>query len=217
MFVYVPLFTLREIKLVGAKYLTSDDIIKIADIYLGEPLFQLETDQVAARLMNDLRIEEVNVRRNLPNSLEVNIKERKPVATIVCDYGYLDLDRQGIVIDSYKNLKTMKIPMITGVKVSDLYIGDEVKDPTVKKILEFLQKINENSLNKISEISIKSEDYLIAYTNTEKAVQIRIGKPERLEEKARLTEDFLEDLDKNPNAVEYVDFNYTAPFIKLAK
>ena len=92
-----------------------------------------------------------------------------------------------------------------------------MKDPTVKKILEFLQKINENSLNKISEISIKSEDYLIAYTNTEKAVQIRIGKPERLEEKARLTEDFLEDLDKNPNAVEYVDFNYTAPFIKLAK
>ena len=214
--VYFPLFTLREIKLVGANYLTAEDIIKIGNIYLGEPLFQLETDQVASRLMKDLRVEDVTVRRNLPNALEVTIKERKPVATIVCDYGYLDLDRQGVVIDSYKNLKTMQIPMITGATVRDLYIGDEVQDPTVKKILEFLQRINENSLNKISEISIKSPDYLIAYTNTEKAVQIRIGKPERLEEKAHLTEDFLEDLDKNPNRVEYVDFNYTAPFIKLA-
>ena len=29
------------------------------------------------------------------------IKERTPVATVACDYGYLDLDRQGKVIGSY--------------------------------------------------------------------------------------------------------------------
>ena len=61
------------------------------------------------------------------------------------------------------------------------------------------------------------EDYVVAYTNTSKAVQIRLGKLERLEEKARLTEDFLQDLELNPHRVEYVDFNYTAPFIKLAQ
>lgn len=215
--VYVPLFTLQEIKLIGATYITEEDILKVGNIYIGEPLFQLETDSVASRLSQDLRIEEVSVRRSLPSTLEVTVKERKPLATIACDYGYLDMDKNGKILDSYKNLKVMQIPMITGAVAKDKYIGDEVDDPLVKKILEFLQKIDAESLNKLSEVAIISADYIVAYTNTERSVQIRIGKLERLDEKARLTEDFLKDLETNPNPIEYVDFNYTAPFIKLAR
>lgn len=216
-FVYVPFFTLSEIKLVGAKYLTEEDIMKVGNVYMGEPLFQLETDVVQSRLSKDLRIEEVSVRRHLPHTLEVKVKERRPLATIVCNYGYLDLDRNGTVIDSYKSLKTMQIPMITGASVNDLYIGDEIDDEIVKKILDFLQRLNEETLNRLSEIAIVEENYIVLYSATERPVQIRIGKLERLDEKARLTEDFLRDLETNPHPVEYVDFNYTAPFIKLAK
>lgn len=215
--VYVPLFTLQEVKIIGATYITEEDVLKIGNIYMGEPLFQLETDSVASRLSQDLRIEEVSVRRSLPNALEVTIKERRPIATISCDYGYLDMDKSGKILDSYKTLKAMPIPIIMGATVKDKYIGDEVEDPLVKKILEFLQKMDAESLNKISEVAIVSADYIVAYTNTERSVQIRIGKLERLDEKARLTEDFLKDLANNPNPIEYVDFNYTAPFIKLAK
>ena len=216
-FVYVPFFTLSEIKLVGAKYLTQEDIMKIGDIYMGEQLFRLETDVVQSRLSKDLRIEEVSVRRHLPHTLEINIKERRPLATIVCDYGYLDLDRNGVIIDSYKSLKTMKIPMINGAVIRDLYIGDEIEDEHVKKILDFLQRLNEETLNRLSEIAIVEADYIVMYTDTARPVQIRIGKLERLDEKARLTEDFLRDLETNPHPVEYVDFNYTSPFIKLAQ
>ena len=216
-FVYVPFFTLNEVKLIGAKYLTEEDILRIGNIYMGEPLFQLETDVVQSRLSKDLRIEEVSVRRRLPHTLEIKITERRPLATIICDYGYLDLDHNGTIIDSYKTIKTMQIPMITGASVRDLYIGDEVDDELVKKILDFLQRLNEDTLNLLSEIAIVDEDYIVMYTATERAVQIRIGKLERLDEKARLTEDFLRDLETNPHPVEYVDFNYTAPFIKLAE
>ena len=216
-FVYVPLFTLTNINLNGATYITTEDILKIGNIYINEPLFELETDNIATRLSNDLRIEEVTVRRKLPNTLEITIKERQPVATIICDYGYLDLDKSGKILDSYKNLKVMQIPMITGAVVHDKYIGDDVDDKIVKEILIFLQKINSDALNKISEVAIVEENYIVAYTNTERSVQIRIGKLERLEEKAHLTEDFLKNLDNNPNPIEYIDFNYTAPFIKLAQ
>lgn len=215
-FVYVPFFTLSEIRLEGAKYLTEEDILRIGNIYMGEQLFRLETDEVQSRLSKDLRIEEVSVRRKLPHSLEIKIKERRPLATIVCDYGYLDLDHDGIVLDSYKTIKTMKIPLLTGASVRDLYIGDVVTDELVKQILDFLQRLDEETLNKLSEIAIVEADYIVMYTATERAVQIRIGKLERLDEKAQLTEDFIRDLENNPHRVEYVDFNYTSPFIKLA-
>ena len=216
-FVYVPFFTLSEIKLNGAKYLTQEDILKVGDIYMGEQMFKLETDVVQSRLSKDLRIEEVSVRRKLPHTLEVTIKERRPLAMVSCDYGYLDLDRNGVIIDSYKSLKTMQIPMITGAAVRDLYIGDELDDELVKKILDFLQRLDEETLNRLSEIAIVEEDYIVMYSATDRPVQIRLGKLERLDEKARLTEDFLRDLETNPHPVEYVDFNYTTPFIKLAQ
>ncbi|MBQ3433454.1 MAG: cell division protein FtsQ/DivIB, partial [Selenomonadaceae bacterium] len=133
------------------------------------------------------------------------------------DYGYLDLDHNGMILDSYKTIKTMQIPMITGAAVRDLYIGDTVDDELVKKILDFLQRLNEDTLNQLSEVAIVEADYIVMYTATERAVQIRIGKLERLDEKAHLTEDFLRDLATNPHPVEYVDFNYTSPFIKLAE
>ena len=216
-FVYVPFFTLSELKLIGAKYLTQEDILKIGDIYMGEPLFKLETNVVQSRLSKDLRIEEVSVRRQLPHTLEIKIKERRPLAIVNCNYGYIDLDRKGIVLDSYKSLKTMQIPMITGAAVHDLYIGDEVEDELVKQILDFLQRLDEETLNRLSEVAIIEADYIVMYSATERPVQIRLGKLERLDEKARLTEDFLKDLATNPHPVEYVDFNYTTPFIKLAQ
>ena len=216
-FVYVPFFTLSEIKLVGAKYLTEEDIMKVGNIYRGEQLFRLETDVVQSRLSKDLRIEEVSVRRHLPHTLEVTVKERIPLATVSCEYGYLDLDRNGVIIDSYKSLKTMQIPMINGAAVRDLYIGDAVEDEIVKNILDFLQRLDEETLNRLSEIAIVDRDYIVMYSATDRPVQIRIGKLERLDEKARLTEDFLRDLETNPHPVEYVDFNYTTPFIKLAQ
>lgn len=216
-FVYVPFFTLNEIRLDGAKYLTEEDIMRIGNIYMGEQLFRLETDVVQSRLSKDLRIEEVSVRRHLPHTLEIKIKERRPIATIRCNYGYLDLDHNGTVLDSYRTLKTMQIPMITGATANDLYIGDELDDEVVKKVLGFLRLLDEDTLNRLSEIAIVEADYIVMYSATAKPVQIRIGKLERLEEKAHLTADFLRDLETNPHAVEYVDFNYTAPVIKLAE
>lgn len=215
MLVYLPIFTLKEVKLTGSTYLTVDDILKVGDIYINEPLFKLETDKVAGRLLNDVRIEDVTVRRSLPHTLEVIVVERMPIATVVCNYGYLDIDKHGKILDSYKNLREMKIPMITGALIKDLYIGDDVENEHIQKILDFLELLDTASLNKISEVAIVAENYVVAYTATERPVQIRIGALERLDEKAKLTEDFLRDIDTNPNAVEYVDFNYTAPFIKL--
>ncbi len=213
--VYSPIFVLRDVHVIGGRYLTDAEIARIAGVYMGEPLFRLETDQVTKRLMQDLRIEEVAVRRRLPGTLEVTVKERVPLATVGCEYGYLDIDRRGKVIDSYRTLKNMPIPMITGIQVRDIYIGDDVKNEMVEEILYYLQQLDDVSLSQISEIAIIDKDYIVAYTT--QSVPIRLGTLERLEEKARLTANFLQDLDNNPYPVEYVDFNYETPFIKLEK
>ncbi len=211
--IYTPLFTLKHVELRGNTYLTEEQITDIGRIHKGEPLFQLQTDVVTQNLLHDLRVESAVVRRRLPDTVEIEVTERKPVATMACDYGYLDIDRNGKVLSVYKNLHNVPIPLITGMELTNLYIGDDVTDEYVRKVLYFLNHLNADTLNQISEVNIARPDAVVAYTNG--SVEIRLGQLDRLDEKASLTDDFVSDLKTSRHIIEYVDFSYEAPFIRM--
>ena len=212
--VYSPLFTFQQLVIHGNVHLDENELCEIARIHHGQRLFELKTDEMTTNLLRDLRIESAVVRRQLPHKIEMDIVERIPVATVACDYGYLDFDRQGKVIASYRSLKGADIPIITGVKLRDLYIGDDNNDPQVAQVISFLARIDPADIGEISEVSIKKPDAVVAYTKT--ALPIRLGQLTGIPDKAALTQDFLRDQKTTRHTVEYVDFSYDAPFIKLA-
>ena len=195
-------------------HLDENELCEIARIHYGQRLFELKTDEMTTNLLRDLRIESAVVRRQLPHKIEMDIVERIPVATVACDYGYLDFDRQGKVIASYRSLKGADIPIITGVKLRDLYIGDDNTDPQVAQAISFLARIDPADIGEISEVSLRNPDAVVAYTKT--ALPIRLGQLTGIPDKAALTQDFLRDQKTTRHTVEYVDFSYDAPFIKLA-
>lgn len=212
--VYSPLFTFQQLIVHGNVHLDENELCEIARIHYGQRLFELKTDEMTTNLLRDLRIESAVVRRQLPHKIEMDIVERIPVATVACDYGYLDFDRQGKVIASYRSLKGADIPIITGVKLRDLYIGDDNNDPQVAQAISFLARIDPADIGEISEVSLRNPDAVVAYTKT--ALPIRLGQLTGIPDKAALTQDFLRDQKTTRHTVEYVDFSYDAPFIKLA-
>lgn len=212
--VYSPLFTFQQLVVHGNVHLDENELCEIARIHYGQRLFELKTDEMTTNLLRDLRIESAVVRRQLPHKIEMDIVERIPVATVACDYGYLDFDRQGKVIASYRSLKGADIPIITGVKLRDLYIGDDNNDPQVAQAISFLARIDPADIGEISEVSLRNPDAVVAYTKT--ALPIRLGQLTGIPDKAALTQDFLRDQKTTRHIVEYVDFSYDAPFIKLA-
>ena len=212
--VYSPLFTFQQLVVHGNVHLDENELCEIARLHYGQRLFELKTDEMTTNLLRDLRIESAVVRRQLPHKIEMDIVERIPVATVACDYGYLDFDRQGKVIASYRSLKGADIPIITGVKLRDLYIGDDNNDPQVAQAISFLARIDPADIGEISEVSLRNPDAVVAYTKT--ALPIRLGQLTGIPDKAALTQDFLRDQKTTRHTVEYVDFSYDAPFIKLA-
>ncbi|MBF1715598.1 MAG: ATPase, partial [Selenomonas sp.] len=115
---------------------------------------------------------------------------------------------------SCRSLKGADIPIITGVKLRDLYIGDDNNDPQVAQAISFLARIDPADIGEISEVSLRNPDAVVAYTKT--ALPIRLGQLTGIPDKAALTQDFLRDQKTTRHTVEYVDFSYDAPFIKLA-
>jgi cell division protein FtsQ len=210
---FSPLFKVRNIKTIGNMYISTEDVCRIAGASEGVNIFQLQTNRMTEQLNRDLRIEKASVRRVFPSTIEIQIQERVPVATIACEYGYLDIDRAGKVLDAYRSPKNMQVPLITGIIVRDLYVGDEIQEPSIQKVLEYLACLDSEAVAQLVEIHIVLPNRALAYTAG--SVQIRIGALERLEEKAKLTEGFLAELKTAKHAIAYIDFDFASPFIKF--
>ena len=211
---FSPVFILRQIKVSGNVYLQDMEICRIAGAKLGSNMLRLHTDEMTSALEQDLRIEEAVVKREFPSGLDIQIVERRPMAVVACSYGYLELDRQGVVLAAHRTLLPAYRPVLTGTSFgSDVYIGDARADPLVEGCLSFHDMIGAEGRAELSEVNLSDPAHIIAYTNN--GVQIRIGNLERLEEKAHITDDFLRELHTAKYPIEYIDFNFSSPFIKF--
>lgn len=213
LFVNSSFFTVGSVVIEGNKYIAVDEVYRIAGIPEPINIFRLNTTEIKNRLMRDLRIADVQVVRRFPGTIVVSLKERQPLAYVANSYGFLELDKQGIVLAVFKNLKQVSVPMITGIRLDNGYVGDKIDGLPLKNILTYLSLLDESALNQLSEVNIKSPDEVIAYTVN--SIQIRLGNNERLEEKAKLTNDILQEVGNKNMAVEYVDLHYATPFIKF--
>lgn len=207
-----PIFVLKTVTVRGCQFVPEEDVIRIAGINKGENLFQLQTDEIKKTLLKDLRIEQVTVQRIFPSELEIDVTERPPLAMVRCDYGYLELGKGGIVLDAHRTLRDMPVPVITGISVSDLFVGDVVDDKAANQVLDFVSSLDNNTIKCLSEINITNPEDVMIYAGS---VQIRLGALEKLPEKVKVTKSVLTELQQTRHPIEYVDARFEAYSVRL--
>ena len=210
-----PIFSVSQVQVSGNVYMSQAEVIRIAGLADKVNIFRLTTSAVQNKLCKDLRIEQATVQRTFPSTIKIQIIERKPIALVACEYGFLEVDKNGMVLAVHKTITDMQVPIMTGIVLHDLYIGDTVVDSACLNVLEYLAQLDETSVNQISEVHIAALDQIVAYTRN--SVQIRLGSTDRLSEKAKATQEFIQNMKSMKQTIEYIDFNFTAPFIKFKK
>lgn len=211
---FSPIFRVSKITIKGNSHVTSEEICRIADISTGVNMFSIQTDVISKRMLKDVRIEQVNIRRVFPGEIDIDVVERQPIVCVEGKYGYMALDRSGTVIELHKNLTQMPIPLLTGVYVEPrLYIGDKIDYDIVQGVLAFVSALDADSVSRISEINVSNPEKIVMYTTD--AVQLRIGNLDMIEKKAEITRSFMEELKVAKHPIEYIDINFSSPFIKF--
>lgn len=197
----------------GNTYLTANEVLKSAHIQDEANVFRLDLNMIKSNLERDVRIERSSIMREFPADIVISVKERIPVACLLANYAYMTVDRYGIILTAHKDTGNWKLPLVSGISVKNMYIGDKIEDERFLKILEYLSYMNETTLRKIRTIDIADTNKITAYSIHN--VEIKIGTGERMQEKALLTQEFLAELDNTKLSIEYIDFNYATPFIKF--
>ena len=201
------------VKVTGNSYLPREDVLQIARITEPINIFSVQTDVIQNYLQNDLRIDTAKVWRDFPNCLNIEIVERLPLAVMNCSYGYVDLDKNSVIIDTYKDPKKIQKPVIVGISLDEVYTGDKVENEVVNKVLSYLGYLKPEVLQQIIQINIADANTIEAYTL--KGTKIILGNIEDPEDLANKTNEFFSDVKTSTIPVEYIDFSYARPVLKI--
>ncbi len=79
---FSPAFTIEEVSVQGADHLTSQDMAALASIEPGATLLNVDTGAIEQSVLRDAWVEQVQVRREFPAKLVIDVTERS-IAAIV--------------------------------------------------------------------------------------------------------------------------------------
>jgi cell division protein FtsQ len=93
---FTPLMSARSVEVNGTEVVTRDEVLSAAQVTIGTPLLQIDTDAVADRVAGIRRVASARVQRGYPSTLRIIIAERIPLAVKDFPDGPHQFDRDGV-------------------------------------------------------------------------------------------------------------------------
>jgi cell division protein FtsQ len=209
-FTQSPFFALKDIESTGNTKVTEAEIIQKSGLSAGMNYFGLDTQLVEKRVLAIPLVEKVTVKKHLPDSVVINIKERKPLALFCTQEGLFVIDGKGYCLEKCTTAASYDLPIITGLKPDSLDPGEQViKSDDLEVVLAALEQ---DVQQQFSEINIAQTDNLIAYTR--QGIPVFLGTTNKLSEKLDVAISYL-DLLADEEEIEYIDIrSIQAPAVK---
>lgn len=213
-YVHSPGFAFGRIAITGSTELTEEDVIRAGGGEKPCNLFNISFSRVQKGLNEDARFKKAEVGFSFPDVLKVHVVPREAVLYVANSYhSYLKVDSEGKVMQVTTGIPDAQVPMLVGIKCGNAFLGESIGVGSVIHVVNFLNQLDQETKNRISEINIDSRGHVkIKLT---KSVPILLGSVEELNQKiANFKTVFHEIKDKNIPA-EYIDLTFAKPYIKL--
>lgn len=147
-FLSSPMFSITEYRVEGNSYYSDDEILVMGGCKTGNNIFwKAGLSDIRQRLSRDAYMQEVTVRRSLPDTVVIEIKERKQTAAIVYGEKFVVIDGDGTVLR--KTSVEPKIPVIKGLTISKLTVGEPIEAEEkvlLRQTLEMLSSMEKGDM-----------------------------------------------------------------------
>lgn len=77
---FSSVFDVRSVRVFGTHFTTRSEVLRVAQIELGQPIARVNARAVERRLAEIRQVASVEVRRGFPHSIVVEVHERVPIA-----------------------------------------------------------------------------------------------------------------------------------------
>jgi len=177
-FMLSPIFNITEIKISGNNNITSEQIISLSEIKIGENLYKINKNNVIKKIKQNAYIESVSIKRRIPSIIDIEIKERQPTYMLEYANGYAYINNQGYMLE-ISDVKIDK-PILIGIstEAENIKVGNRLVEKDLIKlenVLRIMESATSNEIERlITKIDIYDEYNYILYMETEGKI-VRLG------------------------------------------
>lgn len=176
------LFNTNKVEIEGNKKVKRNEILKELDIRKDKNIFMYDMNKMEKLVLENPYIEGVQIKRKLPDKLQILIKEKEIYAIIKDKYDYCYIDKEGNCIEKIKEIGDKESNLIVDID----YIIDEnnniefKNEETKKRLLYLLECMKENNLDKkIVKVNYEKDDIINMYTKDD--IKIILGNDKDLD------------------------------------
>ena len=160
-------FFVKDVQVEGNCLLTQENLIKSAQIDSSKDLFQLQPTEIAARLkQKNPMLRQVDVERQFPGAIRINVKEAKPIAVIHFQDRIMGIDTEGALLTNIAPSVFYDLPIITGIQLEKLPVRGFVFSEGFDSVISFIKECKKHHLflyNQISEVQFNSQSGMVFY------------------------------------------------------
>ena len=172
-----PLFNIKEINVTGNSKLSKEEIISLSELKTDENTFKVSKKNIKNKVKANAYIENVKIRRKLPDKVEIIVVERVATYMIPFANSYIYINNQGYMLEITSQKAEM--PAIVGISTpeEELHEGQRlISEDLVKlgEVLQIMESANANELvDLITKIDISNrQDYILTLEKEKKAMHL---------------------------------------------
>ena len=176
-FLLSSFFNIDNIVILGNEKMTQETIISLSGIELEQNTFKISKSKVEQAIKTNAYIDSVKIKRKLPDTIEIQVVERKPAYMLTLGNAYVYMNTQGYLLEISQ--EKLELPIITGILTPEdqiqegnrLYAEDLQK---LSNVIQIMDSANNNDIGKlITKINISNkQDYVLELKSEKKNVHV---------------------------------------------
>lgn len=175
-----PIFNITDIEVLNNSMVPSDTIISLSGIQKNENIFRFISTKVSNNIKQNAYIEEVHIKRVLPNKVQIEVTEREPKFSIPVLGEFAYMSTQGYILQIAQN--ELDLPIIYGLQTAEenIIAGNRIAETdltSLETILRIMNAMNDSGLSeKVTSIDISTKnDYSIYMQEEKKTIYLGDG------------------------------------------
>lgn len=167
-----PIFNIKEIEVANTNILSQDTIVSLSGLTKEQNIFRFLKSDVEKSIKENPYVESVNIKRQLPNKVLIEVEERQRNFNLEFLNGFAYINNQGYILEISE--EKLDLPILKGAKTPE----EEIK-PGNRLCMEDLQKLEsaikimnvakENEFDsRVTSIDISNKNEYILYLEQDK-------------------------------------------------